>query len=141
MDRCEFRGKRSHDEKWVSGNLIYSNNGKTYIYPFEVIEEDGHHLQFNTGEAWWVKSETIGEFTGLLDRNGKRIFEGDIVSLFDKYNGKPAEGYGKIIFSYGYVGGWVVTSNGEDRLSLNAHIDIVEVIGNIHDNRELLTNE
>ena len=120
-----FRGKTDDgDKRWCFGNLTQIKNN-AYISECGFLGTIG------------VIPETVGQFTGLTDKNGIKIFEGDIVQLFDKYHNCTAEGYGKIIFSYEYVGGWVITSNGEDRLSLGIHTDIVEVIGNIHDNPEL----
>jgi uncharacterized phage protein (TIGR01671 family) len=138
MRDIEYRGKLSHSGEWETGSLIIANNDHPYIYPKELIEPDGHHLRFDTDAPFWVNPDTVGQYTGLKDKNGVKIFEGDIVQLFDKYHGCTAKGYGKVIFSYEYVGGWVITSNGEDKLTLGIHTDIVEVVGNIHDTPELM---
>jgi uncharacterized phage protein (TIGR01671 family) len=138
-----YRGQRCHDRKWVYGNLIEDTNGTHYIYPSDVIEPDGHHLQFDTDEAWWVIPKTISEYTGLLDKNGVKIFEGDIVET-------EIETIGDVQFSHGMfgiewvdtketrsmVGGWGQLHN--LRRMDDGYNEKVEVIGNIHDNPELL---
>jgi len=91
-------------------------------------------------EDFEVVFATIGQFTGLKDKNGTEIYEGDIVSL---YQGEiKVKGVAIIKFSYGYVGGWVVIESDKDvnkfGLSLGLHNNITEVVGNIHDKPELL---
>ena len=121
-----YRGQRCHDRKWVYGNLIKDTNGTHYIYPSEVIVPDGHHLQFDTDEAWWVIPETVGQYTGLKDKNGAKIFEGDIMRV---------EHQGVYIGPVYYEEAqWF---GAKDYLQ-RAVDDGAVVIGNIHDNPELL---
>ena len=95
-----------------------------------------------------VEPETIGQFTGLTDKNGKQIFEGDIVKLTDKNNNY--EWTAVVEFgnpnSY-YSWGWQlkpITKNVKYNLDILCWVDIddfgvySEVIGNIYDNPELL---
>ena len=85
------------------------------------------------------KNETIGEsgqFTGLTDKNGVEIFENDLIELESNKNGCL-----RVIFKNAYVGGWVLAEdcNHEHYVSLGARKkESVEVIGNIHQNQELL---
>jgi len=76
MRQIIFRGKLSHSEtQWIEGNLIIAKNGQPYIIPFEVFEPDGHHLLIDSDNPFWVKPETVGQFTGVCDKNGSKIYE------------------------------------------------------------------
>ena len=119
-----FRGKREDGKGWVFGDLIQLNKD-VFIYPLEPYYNTPE-LDF-LDECERVIPETVGQFTGLLDKEGNRIFEGDItkakgVVFYDKtiasfviiYPKNPEIGYNKL-------------SN-----------DWIEIIGNIHDNTELI---
>lgn len=115
-----FRGKRKDNGEWVEGYLYITHNG--------VYEIGCYNTQMNI-ERWTfeVDPATVGQFTGLMDKNGKRIFEGDIVRDVDTGNIRTVE-YHRNRFVF---------------VSLLRHFfDVIyeedwEVIGNIHDNPEL----
>jgi len=138
MREILYRGMLSHKKKWVEGNLIISNQGKPYIYPKDLIEQDGHHLRFDTDEAFWVIPETVGEYTGILDKNGMKVFEGDILRYGD-FNDQPEP----------YIEIGVVEWDEKKAAFIiyDETLDVIftypnfEIIGNIHDNPELLEKE
>lgn len=111
----KFRGK-TIDGLWEYGSL-WIEKGKYYIN--------------GTDNNWWeVIPETVGQFTGLYDKNGKEIYEGDILSPRDR----------DVLFvviwdndtaSFKFKGRYGVYEIDESILSL-------EIVGNIHDNPELL---
>ena len=141
MREIIFRGKRKDDGEWVSGhNILKTNNeGGVYIVPtgqgLTGLAFDGSSLNVMMIPFNEVASETVGQFTGLTDKNGKQIFEGDIVKGRDRLE--------KNLEVYGYIdhknGSFVIVG---DIMTHYRWLDYeVEVIGNIHDNPELLNEE
>lgn len=72
------------------------------------------------------------QYTGLKDKNGVEIYESDICTLTNPFTGEIVHGYAYVVFSFEYVGGWVLTSNGKDTITIGTRTDQVEVIGNIY---------
>lgn len=148
MDRgILFKGKRIDSDGWVFGNHLYDNTfGKHYIVlsrhiidSFTAVNPYGEFKRLHcTGIE--VIPETIGQYTGLKDKDGKKIFEGDIVKIEDDDGNTNFSdgGIGDVVF---YRGIWYVSGevhNGLYDLERNYY---VSVIGNIHDNPELLEAE
>lgn len=134
MREILFRGKRLNNGEWIEGSLLDDGNGGHFICPG--VGED------KTGRLDRVHTATVGQYTGLQDMNGNRIFEGDIVCVDDSVWGKnqwePKKYVCEIVFREQDAR---FTGIGKQRprewlYSWNARS--YEVIGNIFDNPELL---
>ena len=128
-----FRGKRTDNGKWVKGYLYITHIGSHEIGSYDA-EINIERLTFD------VIPETVGQFTGLTDKNGKRIFEGDIVHCVSKLDSADMV----IIFECGQFRMILAEKYHEYQTNVG-YYDIncfaKEVIGNIHDNPELLGGE
>jgi uncharacterized phage protein (TIGR01671 family) len=141
--KIEFRGKLSHSGEWVFGSLLKIDS-KYHIVTESDMYEDGHHICQESDTPTWVDPYTVGQFTGLTDKNGVKIFEGDIVRVCDeddidigvvKYN----EDFGKYVVVYSQVSGNWFDFEGTDSEFLAAFCS--EVIGNVYNNPELLSTK
>lgn len=131
MREILFRGKRVDNGKWVHGTL---NNVLDEVprIQYAVIE---HGMMFLTD--FDVIPETVGQYTGLTDKNGVKIFEGDIVMKRTYHKKKPCE----VVFGVGcFHCGWGGGSSTADHPYL-LNDKQIEVIGNVFDNPELLEEE
>lgn len=120
MREILFRGKRTDNGEWIEGYL-YRISEK--LNPFIMLKNA-------TGESHEVDPETVGQYTGLTDKNGKKIFEGDIVTM-------PKYGGGRIK-SVVYFKGGKFAVNGSNYSFKDICPKNMKVIGNIYDNPELL---
>lgn len=123
-----WRGKRKGNSEWVLGCLI-RNSSKAIIF---VLENNTNRMCGTD-----VDPSTLGECTGLRDKNGKLIFEGDIIKV-GNYTGNLKIEYGVVRYDNKSSVFFVKYSNMENYLDEE---DEMEVIGNIHDNPELLKGE
>ena len=122
-----FRGKRSDNGEWVYGYLIGND-----VIVGEIVEFDEDYF---TTKFWYkVDPETVGMFTGLTDKNGTKIFEGDIVKFYDDSEDEFVNG---IIVCNADFCSFCVSMKGHEDIMLMAHWQY-EAIGNVHDNKELI---
>lgn len=130
MREILFRGKREPGGEWAYGFYVackprLSDSNKWVIQP---VDEYGAPTILV-----YVDPNTVGQYTGLCDKNGKRIFEGDIL----RTNNSNCE-----IWTVGYVRGAFsaeqTNANYKCALGIFMMTSQVEVIGNIHDEPELM---
>lgn len=79
--QSKFRGIRLYDGKWIYGNLIMDNRGEKHIVETKLIQEDGHKIHINHNIPIFFDQQTIGEFTGIIDKDDKDIYEHDIITF------------------------------------------------------------
>jgi len=137
MEReIKFRGKSIDGGDWVFG-LITQYQGKLLITN-EVIE----HPSYQDPAGTWIYNEkevhpeSVGQYTGLKDKNGKEVYEGDVISS-DQWNPKNY----KVIFETGEF--CFVSIKGVESPYTNdiRYVKDFEVIGNIYENPELLSED
>ena len=125
MREILFRGKRVDNGKWMYGDLL--TKGIDFDYAIRVHGAN----ELESSDIAVIDPETVGQFTGLTDKNGKMIFEGDIVAFNDTMH--------KVVFEqrcdsayFGIVMGdnetWVLGGSVQGYM--------LEVVGNIHDSEE-----
>lgn len=149
MREIKFRGKAlmsieeldqkgiDHNNGWVYGNLIVQGVDYYIVGGVEYIVDDCLH------HSWWLKvqPETVGQYTGLKDVNGVEIYEGDIVEQITTINWYLC--HGVVIFEQGK---FLVNVKKADfssegfKSDFDLKIREYTVIGNIHDNPELLSD-
>ena len=134
MREILFRGKRVDNGEWVYGSFcmdaVEQKNGLCGVDGFiRLYDPTAGKMQMHE-----VDRETVGQFTGLTDKNGKKIFEGDIVEGAD-FTAEDG-GYGVVSFVDGAFE--VSGNNVAGTFNENYYGREFEVIGNIHDNPELL---
>ena len=134
MREILFRGKRADNGEWVEGDVLQTRYHSGHI-EYQIMP------QTPVSSAYPVIPETVGQYTGLTDRNGKKIFEGDICK-FKRFNDVHV---GKVVFNVTTASFimWyqpIVGAYGEKATQkmLLSVCDNIEVIGNIHDNPELM---
>lgn len=169
MREILFRGKRIDNGAWVYGSFLLDGEAhrplekkhlsfsKCYIIP--ETDRDNIKTRFNDGSyylqtvGYHVIPETVGQFTGLTDKNGKKIFEGDLLNGFQypfyRRNSAEHNYFAEVIWFTGNCAFGLCThkhptakvrgiSAGNADFIEDFDSDDWEVIGNIHDNPELL---
>lgn len=129
MREILFRAKRFDNGEWIYGDLLTPTD---IMDVWEISENTG------MGDRYEIDPETVGQYTGLKDKNGNKIFEGDIVK-FVRYG---------VVTWHEVLGGFVLFFRPQNPFGSSLHwmlFDIgicpYEVIGNIHDNPEIFGDE
>lgn len=164
MREILFRGKRIDNGEWVESGSIsrVSDDGVNWDYYLGagalatyVLDEYKNMLAAITKAEclfYRVDPDSIGQYTGLIDRDGVKVFEGDILRLYEKETEHEADGYCVIHFGrfkdtdaladFDHLG-WHITittipNEATTVFALEEQGLAFEIIGNIHDDREIL---
>ncbi len=157
MSEILYRGRRKSNNKWVEGHFV------EHIY--RPLDLESYICEPYSGTEYNVVLETVGQFTDLTDKNGRKIFKGDIVDLFGLrgeivyecgafgISFKPYVNWSLIearipivtgrrlnpqfCINDSFVSLWELYWNFEQE---NDRLDILEIVGNVHDNPELLND-
>jgi len=122
----EFRAMSIHSNEWVYGNFIHSKRFEGCLNEYRIHEKE-------SGIESDIIPETVGEYSGMKDRDGNKIYEGDIFKL----------GIEKDAFEVRFVHGCFMAYRNEKQIGLIGELKMmfIKVIGNIHQNPELLCGQ
>lgn len=136
MREIKFRGKREDNGEWLVGDLLQVAN-EFFIAPrdgdwFDFIPWERNNIFHMPSATYEVIPDTVGQFTGLIDKNGKEIYEGDILiepSIFDLPR--------TVFWDHRFMRFGNISPSTCGYIALHDYSK-PEIIGNIHDNPELL---
>lgn len=151
-----FRAKRTDNGEWVEGSLLTETHDiagniekRCKISDITYGQDDEGFATYMSGVEEYVHQNTVCEWTGLTDKNGKKIWENDVVKTHYA-NAKKADFIEQVVFRKGKfcakghtTGGcrtWTLLWDGTPHLKTDAsvYMDELEVIGNVFDNPDLL---
>jgi uncharacterized phage protein (TIGR01671 family) len=160
MREILFKGKQTYDGKWVEGFYYLKRDryvgdkefiSEKHMITTGIVEASGSYQESEETIEYSVIPETVGQYTGLTDKNGNKIFEGDIVKA--RWRKQSDYALGMVIFENGTFKIKVLGTKKQREFEKYTDADVrayaiennflnrgfnIEVIGNIHENPELL---
>jgi len=140
MREIKFRGKQLDNGEWVYGAFVPDvlETPDNDLITWGFIRR--YNRDIGKTETIEVSRESVGQYTGLCDKNGKEIYEGDIVELTNTYKGMNTKSIVEIDFiDFTFAGKWKEEYSPSGYMynplgSYNFPIVTIEVIGNIYEN-------
>ena len=148
MREIKFRAKGLIDNQWHYGSYVYTNDDRNNPFASGPVKENHHIIQYFPGdwnlggwEAIEIDPNTLGQFTSLKDKNGKEIYEGDIIAFkWKNCDGVDITDLLEVRFVRGvFAFLWDGDLDHEANVVSPTH-EWADVIGNIHDNPDLIKN-
>ena len=127
MRKIKFRGKRQENGKWIYGSYI---NRSPQHYLYDLIIDDKNRKKA-------VMMKTVGQYTGLKDKNGKGIYEGDIVKSKISFEGKGIPHMGEVVYDK-ELASFATKNLSGNTLICRQQLNTFEVVGNKYENPDLL---
>lgn len=148
MRQIKFRAKGLIDDNWHYGSYVYTDDNKNNPFASGSFKENHHIIQYHPGDwnlGGWepidINPNTLGQFTSLKDKNGKEIYEGDVIA----FNWRSSDGVDITdLLEVRFVRGvfaflWDGDIDHEANIVSPTH-EWATVVGNIHDNPDLIKN-
>ena len=148
MREIKFRAKGVIDNQWHYGSYVYTDDNKNNPFASGPFKENHHIIQYYTGDwnlGGWesieINPNTLGQFTSLKDKNGKEIYEGDVIA----FNWRSSDGIDITdLLEVRFIRGvfaflWDGDLDHEANIVSPTH-EWATVVGNIHDNPDLIKN-
>ncbi|WP_418814598.1 YopX family protein [Ruminococcus bromii] len=121
-----FRGKFGNE--WKYGFLSIEPKGLVIKEPYKN----------ESSNVWHIDADTVGQYTGMKDKNGKRIFEGDIIDFSDR---SDSDGYGVVKYDANETEFGIEYDNIYESLGKHYYPEDIEIVGNIYDNPNLVRGD
>lgn len=134
MKEITFRGKRKDNNEWIYGDLIRNYDGRIFVGEVVVTDYIGKASdRYNIGVGFEeVELTTVTQFTNLVDRNGVKLFEGDVINVYRYKDYTKVDCIGIVLDNHSFIEDGLGRCMPQDTIT-------VELIGNIFDNPELIS--